>query len=151
MVVETLSEVVLHDAPQGCLHMLPIQQVSQPADMGHELPDELIAQRPPTDRDGARLLVVDAERGHRHATIRDLPELLEPALWVVNDTRVIPARLHGHKPTGGAVELLTSGRLFRIYWNSPDCVTQIQRGGRVLERRPREAHPPGRLDHANLQ
>ncbi|MAQ14432.1 MAG: tRNA preQ1(34) S-adenosylmethionine ribosyltransferase-isomerase QueA [Sandaracinus sp.] len=75
-------------------------------ELDYELPDELIAQRPPTDRDGARLLVVDAERGHRHATIRDLPELLEPALWVVNDTRVIPARLHGHKPTGGAVELL---------------------------------------------
>ena len=75
-------------------------------ELDYELPEELIAQRPPADRDGARLLVVDAGSGHADATIRALPDLLAPALWVVNDTRVIPARLHGRKPTGGAVELL---------------------------------------------
>jgi S-adenosylmethionine:tRNA ribosyltransferase-isomerase len=76
-------------------------------DLDYELPEELIAQRPAEDRDGSRLLVVDAGReGVEHRAIRELPELLEPALWVVNDTRVLPARLRGHKPTGGAVELL---------------------------------------------
>lgn len=76
-------------------------------DLDYELPEALIAQRPTEDRDGARLLVVDAgEVGVDHRAIRELPALLEPALWVVNDTRVLPARLRGRKPTGGSVELL---------------------------------------------
>lgn len=76
-------------------------------DLDYELPEELIAQRPAEDRDGSRLLVVDAGQvGVDHRAIRDLPALLEPALWVVNDTRVLPARLFGQKPTGGRVELL---------------------------------------------
>ena len=76
-------------------------------DLDYELPEELIAQRPAESRDGSRLLVVDAgEVAVDHRTVRDLPSLLEPALWVVNDTRVLPARLRGTKPTGGAVELL---------------------------------------------
>ena len=74
----------------------------------YNLPEELIAYHPPKERDGGRLLVVGPgtdERNHR--TIGDLPDALpENALLVANDTRVIWARLHGRKPTGGKVEVL---------------------------------------------
>lgn len=79
--------------------------------LDYDLPDELIARRPSEARDGARLLVAPepaSPGGIAHAQIRDLPDLLPPgALLVVNDTRVVPARLLGKKVgTGGAVELL---------------------------------------------
>ena len=76
-------------------------------DLEYELPDGLIAQEPPAARDGARLLVVDRDRGERqHRRIVELPALLVPSLLVVNDTRVLPARLYGRKPTGGRIEIL---------------------------------------------
>ncbi|MBU6377346.1 MAG: tRNA preQ1(34) S-adenosylmethionine ribosyltransferase-isomerase QueA [Gammaproteobacteria bacterium] len=84
----------------------------QASDFDFELPAELIAQRPLPQRSASRLLVVDpraaAEPGrHVDAGIGDLERLLEPGdLLVFNDTRVIPARLHGRKPSGGAVEML---------------------------------------------
>src|SRR4051794_15855822 len=72
-----------------------------------QLPPERIAQAPLPRRDDARLYVVDRAGGSDHRHVRDLPALLPAgALLVVNDTRVIPARLHGKKPTGGRVELL---------------------------------------------
>ena len=76
-------------------------------DLDYELPESLIATEPPPTRDGGRLLVVDrARRSLTHASIRDLTELLPaPSLLVVNDTRVIRARLRGHKPSGGQVEV----------------------------------------------
>lgn len=78
--------------------------------LDYELPEELIASRPTEAREDARLLVVDpgAPGGVEHRRVRDLPDLLpRGALLVVNDTRVIPARLLGKKKgTGGAVELL---------------------------------------------
>lgn len=81
-------------------------------ELEYELPEELIAQAPLARRDASRLLVVDAfERRHAHAQIASLPEQLPPALFVVNDTKVIPARLRGRKPSGGAVELLLVERL----------------------------------------
>ena len=81
-------------------------------ELAYELPEELIAQRPLEERDGARLCVVDRAREDvRHETVRALPGLLSPALLVVNDTRVIPARLHGVKATGGKVEILLVERL----------------------------------------
>jgi S-adenosylmethionine:tRNA ribosyltransferase-isomerase len=72
------------------------------------LPDELVAAHPPAERDGGRLLVLDPGSGAvSHAAVRDLPALLPPGcLLVANDTRVIPARLRGRRPTGGAVEVL---------------------------------------------
>jgi S-adenosylmethionine:tRNA ribosyltransferase-isomerase len=71
-----------------------------------DLPDELIAQRPAVPRDSARLLDV-AAHGLHDRTVRDLPKLLEPGdLLVFNDTRVIPARLIGTRPSGGKVEAL---------------------------------------------
>jgi S-adenosylmethionine:tRNA ribosyltransferase-isomerase len=71
-----------------------------------DLPQELIAQRPASPRDSARLLDVAAD-GLHDRTVRDLPGLLKPGdLLVFNDTKVIPARLIGSRPTGGKVELL---------------------------------------------
>ncbi len=76
-------------------------------DFDYELPAERIAQVPIEPRDAARLLVDrgSAEPGHLH--VRDLPALLRDGdLLVVNDTKVIPARLRLHRLTGGAAEVL---------------------------------------------
>jgi S-adenosylmethionine:tRNA ribosyltransferase-isomerase len=82
------------------------------ADLDFELPEELIAQAPLPERDASRLLVIDANAsGLVDARFVDLPSMLPPSLFVVNDTRVLPARLHGHKPSGGALELLLVERL----------------------------------------
>ena len=80
----------------------------------YDLPSELIAQHPATDREAARLMYVpvdDAEPRHLH--VSDLPDLFAPGtLLVVNDTRVIPARLLGRKrATGGHVEILLVRRI----------------------------------------
>jgi len=73
----------------------------------YELPQEQIAQNPAYPRDSARLLVVDSPIHHTHRVFRDLPELLRPDdLLVMNNTRVIPARLYGHKASGARVEVL---------------------------------------------
>jgi S-adenosylmethionine:tRNA ribosyltransferase-isomerase len=75
------------------------------------LPPDRIAQEPPNERDGARLLHLDRATGARaHHAIRDLPALLVPGdLLIVNATRVVPARLRGERSTGGAVEALVLG------------------------------------------
>jgi S-adenosylmethionine:tRNA ribosyltransferase-isomerase len=77
-------------------------------DFHYDLPDELIAQAPLGDRSASRLLVVDGPAGTwRDARFRELPGLLQPGdLLVLNDTRVIPARVFGRKASGGRVELL---------------------------------------------
>ncbi|NES21683.1 MAG: tRNA preQ1(34) S-adenosylmethionine ribosyltransferase-isomerase QueA [Symploca sp. SIO3E6] len=73
----------------------------------YELPPEQIAQTPLSPRDSSRLLVVASTTHHTHQIFRDLPQLLQPGdLLVLNDTRVIPARLYGHKSTGAPVEVL---------------------------------------------
>ena len=78
------------------------------SDFHYELPPELIAQHPLPQRSASRLLCLDGPTGAlADRRIADLPELLrEGDLLVFNDTRVIPARLHGVKATGGQVELL---------------------------------------------
>jgi S-adenosylmethionine:tRNA ribosyltransferase-isomerase len=73
----------------------------------YELPTELIAQNPVVPRDRSRLLVVNSPTTHAHSIFRDLPDWLQPGdLLVLNNTRVIPARLYGHKSTGSPVEIL---------------------------------------------
>jgi len=89
------------------------------AEFEYELPDELIAQAPLPERDASRLLVLPRGSGPlQHRRIRDLPELLGPGdVLVVNDARVIPARLHGRKAgTGGKVELLLVEPLGGAEW-----------------------------------
>ena len=77
------------------------------SDFAYELPAELIAQRPPTQRSGSRLLCLNDSGAMQDLMFVDLPRLLRPDdLLVFNDTRVIPARVVGSKPTGGRVEIL---------------------------------------------
>ncbi|OOZ36187.1 tRNA preQ1(34) S-adenosylmethionine ribosyltransferase-isomerase QueA [Solemya velesiana gill symbiont] len=80
----------------------------QRSDFNYHLPEELIAQYPPAKRGDSRLLCLNGEDGEvadRHFS--DLPDLLSPEdLLVFNDTRVIPARMHGRKESGGKVEVL---------------------------------------------
>jgi S-adenosylmethionine:tRNA ribosyltransferase-isomerase len=76
------------------------------SELDYDLTDERIAQVPVEPRDAARLLV-DAGPSVEHRYVRDLPELLEPGdVVVVNTTRVLPARLHLVKETGGQAEVL---------------------------------------------
>jgi S-adenosylmethionine:tRNA ribosyltransferase-isomerase len=75
------------------------------SEFNYSLPDELIAQYPTTKRRGSRLLEVGA--GVTDRNFAELPSLLRKGdLLVFNDTRVIPARLQGHKETGGRIEVL---------------------------------------------
>ena len=78
------------------------------ADFAYELPAELIAQEPLPERSSSRLLACDGRTGGlEDLRFADLPRLLEPGdLVVLNDTRVLPARVQGRKPSGGAVEIL---------------------------------------------
>jgi S-adenosylmethionine:tRNA ribosyltransferase-isomerase len=86
-------------------------------DLVYELPPELIAQEPAADRSGARLLVVESEV-RRHATVAELPSLLRAGdLLVLNDTKVIPARVRGRRPTGGRIEVLLCEPLADACWS----------------------------------
>jgi S-adenosylmethionine:tRNA ribosyltransferase-isomerase len=79
------------------------------ADFDYHLPERAIAQRPAEPRDAARLLVDAPLAGGRvaHRTVADLAEFVRPGdVLVVNTTRVLPARLRLHKPSGGEVEVL---------------------------------------------
>jgi S-adenosylmethionine:tRNA ribosyltransferase-isomerase len=78
------------------------------SDFHYDLPAGLVAQQPLPERSASRLLLVDASRqSWSDRVFRDLPQLLQPGdLMVFNDTRVLPARLFGHKPSGGKVEIL---------------------------------------------
>jgi S-adenosylmethionine:tRNA ribosyltransferase-isomerase len=77
-------------------------------DLDYALPPELIAQEPAPERTAARLLVVTREpEGLAHETVAALPRLLRAGdLLILNDTRVVPARVHGRRPSGGRLELL---------------------------------------------
>ena len=78
-----------------------------PADYRFELPPELIAQEPAAQRDASRLLHVQADGALSDHAFADIVDLLPAdAVVIANDTRVIPARVLGHKDTGGAIELL---------------------------------------------
>jgi S-adenosylmethionine:tRNA ribosyltransferase-isomerase len=83
------------------------------AELDYELPPELIAQRPLERRDSSRLLVYERATGAvRHRRFDELPEeLAEGTLVVVNDTRVVPARLRLERPGGGEAEVLLLERL----------------------------------------
>jgi S-adenosylmethionine:tRNA ribosyltransferase-isomerase len=81
------------------------------ADYDYALPPERIAQHPPEERDGGRLLVLERASGRRHdSRVSALPHWLRAGdLLVRNATRVLPARLRGHKASGGAAEALLLG------------------------------------------
>jgi S-adenosylmethionine:tRNA ribosyltransferase-isomerase len=78
------------------------------SELDYALPKDLIAQRPAEPRDSSRLMVLDAKTGTiAHHVFRDLPGFLEPGdALVLNETKVMPARLLARRPGGGKVELL---------------------------------------------
>lgn len=78
------------------------------SELDYELPEDLIAQSPAEPRDTSRLMVVDVGRGTiTHRTFRDFPEYFQRGdALVLNETKVMPARIRAKKPTGGEVELL---------------------------------------------
>lgn len=89
------------------------------SDFYYDLPEELIAQDPIPDRSASRLLCLDRKSGSiRHEHFSDLPSHLgEGDCLVINDTKVIPARLYGRREeTGGAVEVLLLKRLADSSW-----------------------------------
>jgi S-adenosylmethionine:tRNA ribosyltransferase-isomerase len=91
------------------------------ADFEFELPKELIAQEPPAERGTSRMMVLDRATGRvTHQAIADLPVWLRAGdLLVLNDTKVFPARLLGHRvPTGGAVECLLLERTDASHWDA---------------------------------
>ena len=103
------SRVILQGHSDLLLYWNRGAQAIKTADFDFYLPEELIAQTPLERRDASRLLVLDKETGAtRHMHFFDLPTLLGPGdCLVLNDSRVLPARLLGHRePTGGAVEVL---------------------------------------------
>ena len=104
-------------------------------DFWYDLPEELIAQTPLQQRDSSRLLVLDRESGSvEHKHFYDIIDRLRPGdCLVMNDSRVLPARLLGHRPTGGAVEVLLLRDLGDKKW---ECLCKpgrkMQVGHKVL-------------------
>jgi len=87
-------------------------------DLVYELPAELIAQEPAAERSAARLLVLEGDC-LAHARVGDLPAWLRPGdLLVLNDTRVIPARVRGSRPSGGRLELLLCDPMGDAVWEA---------------------------------
>ncbi|NIM93880.1 MAG: tRNA preQ1(34) S-adenosylmethionine ribosyltransferase-isomerase QueA [Anaerolineales bacterium] len=91
------------------------------SDFSYDLPSELIAQRPVRPRDRSRLLVLNRKSGDiEHSIFHQIGEYLNPHdVLVLNETRVIPARIHARKvPTGGAAEILLLKRLGVQTWEA---------------------------------
>ena len=106
------------------------------------LPPERIAQVPARPRDAARLLVLDrASGGLAHRIFRDLPDYLRPPdTLVLNDTQVLPARLRGRRPGGGAVEVLLLRPIPGGTWEA------LVKPGRKVRRGDRLTFAPGVLE-----
>lgn len=100
------------------------------ADFDYHLPQQLIAQHPLGSRDQSRLLVLDRKRdGVVHSNFATLGAFLAPGdLLVLNDTRVLPARLYGEKPSGGKVEVLLLNPVSPSTWS---CLVKPARRVRV--------------------
>jgi len=90
------------------------------SDFDYNLPKELIAQYPLKERDTARLLVLDREKlTLEHRVFKDIPDYLkEGDLIVLNDTKVLPSRLHGKRNSGGKVEVLLLNRKEGLTFNA---------------------------------
>ena len=105
------------------------------SDFWYDLPEELIAQTPLEKRDTSRLMVLNKETGEvTHKHFYDVLDYLQPGdCLVMNDSRVLPARLLGHRPTGGAVEVLLLRDLGEKKW---ECLCKpgrkMQVGSQVI-------------------
>jgi S-adenosylmethionine:tRNA ribosyltransferase-isomerase len=104
------------------------------SEFDYNLPEACIAQTPVEPRDSARLLVLDRHSGSlSHHHFRDLGQFLRPGdLLVNNDTRVLPARLHARKLTGGAVEILMLKRVRPLNWEVLIGGKNIQLGSKLM-------------------
>ena len=108
------------------------------SELDYDLPEALIAQRPAEPRDSSRLMVVDAAEGTiEHRVFSDLPLFLCPGdALVLNETKVLPARLRARKPTGGEVELLFLRDLGPERGNTWEALARpakrLKPGGRLL-------------------
>jgi S-adenosylmethionine:tRNA ribosyltransferase-isomerase len=93
------------------------------SDFHYDLPEELIAQTPLEKRDASRLMVIHRDTGElEHRIFSDLPDYLNPGdCLVINDSRVLPARLLGNRSTGGAVEVLLLQDKSNGVW---ECLTK---------------------------
>jgi len=102
------ARIICDGRPVGDRLAGTMRAVMKRADFEFDLPKRLIAQNPMAQRSASRLLVLDGESGaYQDRRFVDLPGLLQPGdLLVFNDTRVVPARVFGRKPTGGQVEVL---------------------------------------------
>ena len=104
-------------------------------DFWYDLPEELIAQTPLQQRDASRLLVLGRNDGHiEHRHFYDLLDYLHPGdCLVMNNSRVLPARLLGKRSTGGAVEILLLRDLGNKQW---ECLVRpgrkMQPGSEVI-------------------
>jgi len=110
------------------------------ADFDYDLPESAIAQTPLEPRDASRLLVLHRSTGElEHRKLREIGEYLRAGdLLVLNQTRVIPARLFARKPTGGRVELLLLRRLDSLTWDA-----LIGGKGMTVLQRAQIEHGPG--------
>jgi S-adenosylmethionine:tRNA ribosyltransferase-isomerase len=103
------------------------------SELDYDLPAELIAQHPAERRDGSRLLVFERSTGAiRHRRFAELPEELSGELPVVNDTKVVPARLHVRRASGGAAEVLLLERLAADEWEALARPSRRLRAGERL-------------------
>ncbi len=116
------------------------------SELDYDLPPELIAQRPPERRDASRLLVADRATGAvRHRAFAELPDEVGGYLAVVNDTRVVPARLRLRRETGGGVEVLLLEPLGEGMWEALARPSRRLRAGEAL-RAPDPAAPGASLE-----
>lgn len=115
----------------------PLSKLMRPEDFEFDLPPELIAQHPLPTRDASRLMVL--RRADRTIATGQFPEIVDRFaagdVLVVNDTRVIPARLHGEKETGGKVEVFLvrpmSGEEGEVWSCLTRCSKPLRPGARV--------------------
>ena len=105
------------------------------SELDYDLPGDLIAQTPAEPRSSARLMVYDRATGEvRHRVFWDLPdELRDDDLIVVNNTRVLPARIHARRATGGAVELLLLEQRPDGTWDALARPARRLRAGETLD------------------
>jgi S-adenosylmethionine:tRNA ribosyltransferase-isomerase len=104
------------------------------SDFDYNLPKELIAQYPLKERDTCRLLVLDRNRGMiEHRIFKDIADYLRAGdILVLNDTKVLPARLYGRRQTGGKVEVLLLNRKSGLTFNALVKPARIKLGEEII-------------------
>jgi len=111
------------------------------SDFDYELPGDLIAQTPLEPRDSSRLMVVERSNGSiTHRLFHDIPRFLQPGdLLVLNDTRVISARLKGQRANGGTAEVFLLRRLEQGLWEALVRPSKRLRAGEKIRLLPRQS------------